>query len=268
MRITRASLDLLKPQLSDRDLAIIHEVGRFKLMRADQLERLFFTEYEVDGQRRAYSPVSRARNRQAVLKRLVDQEILATVGERQQGGVRRGSSGFLYRLDKTGQYLAEQTSSQPRRPLTTYKPHWDHYLAIAEVYVALVEAQRAGMFRRLRFDVEPYCWRSFRDQRVKPDGFVQVDVDRGERTIRGSFFLEVDRAQEWGKQIPTKLDGYISYRVHEQSLGRATPRILLLAPTDTRVAYLAAEVAKKAAGYQALFGVDLLERVAAAVLPA
>jgi len=68
MNVTRGYLNSLRPQLTERDREIIARLSQFKLMTGRQLERLYFG---------ACSATSRARNRQAVLKRLTDHRVLA-----------------------------------------------------------------------------------------------------------------------------------------------------------------------------------------------
>jgi hypothetical protein len=230
MNITRAVLDALKPQLSDRDHAIIRDVGRFKLATASQLERLHFAEC---------SGKSRARNRQAVLKRLTDLRVLARVGERIRGGPNGGSRGYLYALDVAGQDLAQLTSSRPRRPYVAYKPTIAHYLAVTELYVRLVEADRAGQLTLLAFEAEPYCWRRFgRSQVLKPDAYVQLGLVHDGRRRKGSFFIEIDRGTQWGAKIANKVPQYLAYYYHDRPHEPVFPKVLLLAPNEPRAIYL------------------------------
>ncbi|MEV8442670.1 replication-relaxation family protein [Actinosynnema sp. NPDC051121] len=230
MNITRAVLDALKPQLSDRDHAIMHDVGRFKLATAGQLERLHFAHC---------SDRSRARNRQAVLKRLTDNRILARVGNRARGGPSGGSRGYLYALDVAGQELTQLTSHRPRRPYVSYEPGIAHYLAVTELYVRLVEADRAGTLTLLNFEAEPYAWRYFNDQQVlKPDAYVQVGVAHDGRRRKGSFFIEMDRGTQWGAKIATKVPQYLAYFNSSRPNEPIFPKVLLLAPSERRAGYL------------------------------
>ncbi|XVV02504.1 replication-relaxation family protein [Actinosynnema sp. CA-248983] len=230
MNITRTVLDALKPQLSDRDHAIIRDVGRFKLATAGQLERLHFAHC---------SDTSRARNRQAVLKRLTDQRVLARVGERVRGGANGGSRGYLYALDVAGQDLAQLTSSRPRRPYVSHEPTIAHYLAVTELYVRLVEADRAGHLTLLTFEAEPYCWRRFgRGQVLKPDAYVQLGLVRDGRRRKGSFFIEIDRGTQWGAKVANKVPQYLAYYHHDRPDEPVFPKVLLLVPNEPRATYL------------------------------
>src|SRR5665647_1079920 len=138
VNITKTYINALTPQLSERDFAIIENVGRFKLATGQQIERLHFMER---------SPLSRSRSRQFVLKRLVEHQVLKRIGNRPIGGADGGSVSHLYALGKAGIALAAITSAAPRRPYVDYRPHVAHTLAIAELYVCLVEAERAGKLK-------------------------------------------------------------------------------------------------------------------------
>lgn len=231
MTVTAKYLNMLKPHLTDRDLAIIADIGRFKVMKGSHIERLFFAHC---------SDKSRARNRQAVLKRLEDRGVITYVGDRQKAGAKRGSTPYLYTLDIAGQQLA-QTGTRPRRPYSWYEPTIAHFLAVVDIYVDLVEADRSGLLTLLDFQAEPYSWRDFGSRTLKPDAFAQIGIRHSDGTGRkSSFFIEVDRANQYGTKIDTKLPQYLAYYRHDRMTqpDRAFPRVVFLAPDDKRVAYL------------------------------
>lgn len=241
LNVTRTYLDELLPSLTERDRAIVELVGRFKLASGGQIERLFFDHC---------SERSRARNRQAVLRRLVDRQVLAPVGKRRQGGEGGGSAATVYALDVAGQRLVELTSTRPRRPYTHYEPTMGHYLLVTELYVQLVEAERAGLLTLLGFEAEPACWRSFAGGTLKPDAFVQIGIERDGQRLKGSCFIEVDRADQWGAKIKSKVPQYLAYRDYERPTGRPFPRVLFLTVNERRVAYLNRLIREQAAHLQ------------------
>ena len=249
MNITRTYLDGLLPTLTERDLAITELVGRFKLASGGQIERLFFDHC---------SDRSRARNRQAVVRRLVERQVLAPVGSRRRGGDGGGSAATVYALDVAGQRLVEFTGTRPRRPYTHYEPTMAHYLLVTELYVRLVEADRANQLTLLTFEAEPYCWRSFASRTLKPDAFVQIGVEVGGQRRKGSCFIEIDRADQWGAKISSKLPQYLAYRDYERPGGRIFPRVLFLTVHERRVAYLTGLVQKQAAN-SVVFRVGLFD---------
>jgi hypothetical protein len=248
--ISKKRLDALVASLSERDLEIIEMVGRFKVVTADQIERRFFVDRVVESgagaDTVAYSERSRARNRQGVLKRLTDNRVLAHVGTRRKGGGKGGSSGHLYKLDTNGQRIAKFSSARPRRPYVGYTPSIPHYLAVGELYVRLIEAERAGVLKLLTFETEPYSWRTFGNRVLKPDAFVQVGVEANGQRRKGSFFIEVDRDEEYGTKISSKIPAYLDYLAHEQPSGRVFPQVLFLCLSPQRMRYLKALAADHA----------------------
>src|SRR6266540_592837 len=232
MNITETYLNHLKPQLTARDREIIARLSQFKLMTGKQIERLYFAQLTAK---------SRTRQRQAVLRRLTDHRVLARL-DRRIGGPDSGSAEYIYTLDVVGQRLAE-TTERPRRPYVWYDPTIQHYLAVSEVYVRLIEAEHAGMLTLLRFEAEPYCWRSFGSQTLKPDVFVQVGVVTDGERRKLTRFIEVDRGTQYGTKIVTKLLVYEQYWRHQHGQGRRMLRVVFLAPSGERVAYLTQLVA-------------------------
>src|SRR3954468_11475832 len=99
-RVTPDLVSYVAGRLSPRDHAIVDAVGRLRLVSAAQLERLFFT---------GGDPRTAARTRRPVLARLVDPHVPARL-ERRIGGVRSGSSGYVYHLDRVGRRLFERRS--------------------------------------------------------------------------------------------------------------------------------------------------------------
>src|SRR5687767_2560691 len=98
-RVTPELVAYVAGRLSARDHAVIETVGRLRLVSAGQLERLFFT---------GGDPQTAARTRRRVLERLVNLQVLGRL-ERRIGGVRAGSSGYVYCLDRVGRRLFEPT---------------------------------------------------------------------------------------------------------------------------------------------------------------
>ncbi|MGW4817166.1 replication-relaxation family protein [Kitasatospora cineracea] len=147
-------------------------------------------------------------------------------------------------------------------PYSWYEPTVNHFLATAEVYVLLAEADRAGALTVLDFQSEPQCWRTFDQRTLKPDAFAKIGLVLPDgRRVKGSFFIEVDRANQYGAKIAGKIPQYLAYYQHHQLAGTATvlPRqVVFLAPDTGRVRYLERLIAKQSEGRR-LFGVGLLD---------
>jgi hypothetical protein len=152
-------LDELRERLSERDLALVHDVARLRLATSTQLERLHFADVSAVVRRR-------------VLGRLVQWRVLCTL-ERRVGGVRAGSAGLVFALDVAGQRLV--SDERARRPRLPGVRHVRHVLAVAELYVNLMEAAHGGELRLEAFRAEPASW--WPDGRggvLKPDAYLAV----------------------------------------------------------------------------------------------
>lgn len=213
--------------LSARDRAVLADLARVRLLGAVQIERLHFREG---------SPLTQARRCRHTLRRLTDLGVLHRF-DRRIGGVRAGSAGFVYGLSSAGQKLAGVAGGgRRRRPWEPSAPFMAHVLAVAEVYVTLREAERAGACELLGFDAEPACWRRFLDRSgvvvLKPDAYAVIGVGEMEDHV----FVEVDRGTESLPVIVRKAQQYVSYWRHgdEQERSGVFPRVLFLVPDDTR----------------------------------
>ena len=235
-RVTEARVQRLAAQLGDSDRALVETLDRVRVATARQLARL----HAPDG-----TPASGLRQTQTRLSRLTRLRIVARL-ERQIGGVRAGSAGFVYALDVAGQRLASACGPaggvRLRRPWTPGAAFLAHSLAVSDLYVRLRESERtAQLDELLAFDGEPLCWRSFAGiggGRVwlKPDAFVRIALG----DFEDSYFVEVDRGTQSGPTIARKLRTYRRYfdTGREQERNGVFPRVVFVAPDLTRKAAL------------------------------
>lgn len=226
--ITNGQLETLASLLGPRTLAILDTLLKVRLATGCQLERLHFAD------------VSR-RQATGVLARLVDQRLLVRL-PRVIGGERAGSAGFTYGLDVAGRRLTEPNRpGRYRRPWSVGTPFLAHTLAVTEVFVRLVEAERTSALKAIRFDTEPACWRPFAGPGgartvLKPDAFLVATVDG----FADRWFLELDRGTESRTTLARKCDLYRSYwqTGTEQHRSQVFPRVLWLVPDEARQATL------------------------------
>lgn len=245
--ITTARLTRLERALAARDWLIIATVARARLATAGQLQRICFAD------------VSRRQARQT-LASLTDRRVLARL-PRVVGGVRAGSAGFVYSLDVAGQRLANLDGNRRRqRPWTVGMTFLAHSLAVTELYVRLVEADRAGDLELADFATEPRCWRSFSGVGgtrtvLKPDAFVSTRLDRFE----DSWFIEVDRGTESTTTLARKCERYRHYwqAGMEQARTGVFPRVLWLVPGAHRYAAVVEVLGRQPAEAWPLFAVAL-----------
>ncbi len=230
-RVTEARVAQLERLLSPREVALVETLDRLRLASTKQLERLHFA---------AGTELANARQARRTLARLVELRVLSRL-DRRVGGAQPGSSDYPYALDVAGQRLASACGpaggTRIRRPWTPGVSFLRHALAVSELYVRLVEAERAGHLDLLAFDAEPLCWRTFSGlggARVvlKPDAFVRVGVGSYEHF----FFIEVDRATQSGPSVGRKLATYRRYwqSGREQARFGLFPKVLVLVPSEAR----------------------------------
>jgi hypothetical protein len=258
-RVSTARLFQLGAELSERERDLVLTVAKLRLVSHDQLARL------LDDGTSTASLASRARLARRTLARLSALGLLARL-ERRVGGVRAGSRGYCYYLGPAGQRL---TAFWEGRGLIRgrYRPepggHYvRHRLAVSELYVEAVLADRAHRLELLDFAVEPDCWRHYLDGyggqvTLKPDAFVRVGVGAFEERS----FIEVDLGSESRTVLANKVRAYLDYYASgvEQQPDGVFPRVLLLVGSDARAAVIAELLARLPESRQ-LFRVGRLER--------
>ncbi len=214
-----------------RDLAVLRDVGRLGHASADQLRRLHFAEG---------SEVGRRRRAQAVLRRLTEDGYLHRL-PRRVGGAGSGSTGFIYCLGYRGQRLVFPVLFPGRRarsPEEVGTSFVGHSLAVAELVVALVEAERDQRCSEMVLETEPSCWRDYlglhgAKRSMRPDLGVRLNVN-GRQLV---WFGEVDRGTEGLRRIRAKGRQYLEYwrtGREQQRLGGVFPKVLWSVPDRRR----------------------------------
>lgn len=240
--------------LSERDLAVLSSLFRVRLMTVGQIQRLHL----ISG-----SPLTQLRRTRNTLQHLHDLQLVVRL-PRVIGGVRAGSSGYIYGLSGLGQAVLDLpgTFGRRRRSVWDTKPYFeDHVLGVTELYVRLVETCRERTADLLAFDAEPACWRRFigaggEPVTLKPDAYVRVGAGEIER----SAFVEVDLATESPATLRRKCLAFVAYwrtDLEQQHRG-VFPTVLWLVPDEQRRQRLADVVQHLAHDVQQLFHVALL----------
>lgn len=229
-RVRTAYVQWVAERLSERDWAIVEIVNCLRLVRGDQLERLFFFDL-ADGSR----VVSRGR----VLRRLVAWRVLDVL-PRRIGGGKRGSSASVFALGAAGQRLlvARQTAAGPsvrvRHPGAPTERTIRHTLAVSELYAGLVEQARQVGATVASFEAEPACW--WPDgcgSHLKPDSYLVLEREG----VRDHWWVEVDLATESLPTLRRKLLAYLSFIERGQlGPGDVVPRVLVMVPSEQRAA--------------------------------
>jgi hypothetical protein len=259
----RGRVGRLREKLGERDMAVLVSLARLRLLTGGQIQRL----HVADG-----SLTTRSRRTRAVLQRLAELRLVVRL-DRRIGGVRAGSSGFLYGISGHGQAVLTAEglhSGRHRRVWTTSPAFADHVLAVADVYISLVEAERRGEIELLEFLAEPACWRRFPGRTgeavtLKPDAFALIAIGDYEY----SSFLEVDRGTESPSVIALKLATYTAYWQSgiEQAQHDVFPAVVWLTTGERRAVQLRHVVKRLPTDAQSLFQVALLGQVLDVVGP-
>lgn len=223
----------LRQRLSQRDLAILHQVAELRLMSARQIQLVHFSAAGHGNQAAA------SRAAQRVLKRLADERLLVRLGRR-IGGVRAGSAGYVLALGPIGQRVLFGSDRRQR----AYEPglrFFDHTLAVSQLVVDLQLLARDGQLDLLDCQAEPRSWREHAGglngrRVVRPDLF--ISLGSGEYELR--WFVELDRATESLPVIQRKCRLYADYYQSgvEQAQAGVFPRVCWVVPTEARAAAL------------------------------
>ena len=233
-------LDELREQLSDRDLAILADVERFRLLTTAQIRRLHFTTgHDTIG------AATRACTR--VLMRLRGHGLISPLARR-IGGVRRGSASMTWQLASGGERLLRHLYERPyrRRYREPSYEFADHTLAVAELGVQLSEADRRGTLELVELAIEGPAYRSFlgphgAKETLKPDSYaITATAD-----FESHWLIEADRAREHTPHLLRKLNAY--YRYFKSGRYQAEhglfPSVLWVVPDGGRVRQLSRLIA-------------------------
>lgn len=247
--LTTERLKALDAQLSARDYAVMRRVSELRFVSGAQLGRMHF------------AGVPKRTTREALL-RLKRLDVLERL-PRAVGGVRAGSSGYVYRLGSAGQRLAAKHGWQPEgRNWRAHVPGLlfvAHALQIAELHALLVEAGRDGRIELLELQAEPACWRNyggpFGTRVLKPDSYVRL----GQGDYELSYAVEVDMGSEGSRALLAKLRQYAEYEASgvEQAERGVFPKVLWLAPDARRVSAIKGCVERLPQDTRELFQVAL-----------
>lgn len=225
-------LSQLREQLSDRDLDILRDVERFRLLSTRQIQRLHFT----TGHQTA-SAATRACTR--VMGRLRDHGLVSTLSRR-VGGVRQGSAGLTWQLAATGDRLLRSLRGDPhRRRFSEPSPDFvEHTLLAAELGVQLREAAYRGDLELTDLSAERGAWRTFLGPHgatawLRPDLHAVTAGD----TYEQHWFIEADRSREHGPHLLRKLEAYASFlrSGRYQATHGLFPTVLWVVPDARRI---------------------------------
>ncbi|MGO3717287.1 MAG: replication-relaxation family protein [Glutamicibacter arilaitensis] len=204
-RISNRRLEDIRTSLSDRDLAILGSVERYRFLSARHLQSLHFTDHA--------SPDSASRTCRRVLALLRGLRILGVL-DRRIGGIRAGSEGLVYYIDTAGDRIQrDSTQARTRRRFDEPSARFlDRTLAIADIAIAVTEAAQSHGAEVVKIDPEHHATRTYQDgygvpQVLRPDLYIELAASVGDDEL-SAFFIEVDLGHE---SLPTLLGKSLAY---------------------------------------------------------
>lgn len=257
-RLSHAQLVQLSRELSPRRRMLLRATEELRLVTGGQLRRRFYAD----------AGSSAARLARLDLAALAEANILHRL-DRRIGGVRAGSTGYVYALGAVGRRLLELERGEGLAyARTRYEPtvgFVDHALAVSEVWVGLHEHLHGPLTGEhdatIDFRVERSAWRVYRDAvgvpaTLKPDA--EVRLRRG--GFEDRWWIEVDRATERRGTIHRKLAAYVAYfhTGEEQRRTQMFPLTAWLTTTEERIRVLEEVIGEFAPQDRRLFRVGLL----------
>ena len=252
-------------RLTERDAQVIKAVSIYRVLRRDQLQRLFFPSVPVANR---------------VLVRLFQHGFLDRRFVPREYG--QGDSQALYLLGARGADLLAAKTGDDRQEITWRAEHnqvgslfLDHTLAVNDVRIAVaLAAQRQGWQVERWLDevdlksqeMKDYVDATWTDSRgqarrrrlaVVADGYFVLYM--GDR--RAHFFVELDQATVSNKRWADKVRGYLAYTwsgKYEKRYQTRSLRILTVTTGEKRLQNLKATTEQ--AGGKALFWFATLEQ--------
>lgn len=258
-RLGRRGRAALREELSSRDLAVLADVGRFRLLTSRQVELLHFADAATD--------LTAARITRRVLRRLTELNLLYRL-DRQVGGLYGGSAAFAYALTAAGQRLLDEGRPDAPRRLREPSPLFvRHTLAVAELYVRLVaEVRAASDVTLLDVQTEPACWRRWTRadgsaELLRPD--LYLALAEGLDELR--WFVEVDLTTEHRPALQRKCRAYQRYMESgvEQTRDGVFPQVLWVTPDARRADQIGGVIRRERGLTDGLFAVTTADAAAA-----
>lgn len=249
--MSRSTWQRALERLTPRDLDILDDLERYRVLTTRQIQRLYWPRPE----HRPLTGVTRAT--QLVMRRLEERGVVGRL-ERRAGGRKAGSQGIVWQLTSVGSTIQQYRSGQGgrhryREPGPAFV---DHTLEVANVAVRARELERDGQLELRLLQPEPDAWRSFtgpfgQAATLKPD--LALVTASGE--FEDHYFIEVDRSTEHITRIVAKCATYVRYAATgaEQNAHGVFPRVVWLTPDEARAAEIRRAIEKDAALPSELF---------------
>ena len=238
--ITKQRLEELEGILSDRDKAILRSLQILRYLTTGQIRRLHYTDNANPAAGHRMANWGTAKLHGCGLIKMLERRI---------GGVRGGSSSYVWTLAEAGVKLLRLTDADCAVRKRNYEPSLNfvkHALEVSEIYIRLKETCKRYQPELIQAQPEPACWRSYtgadgKPATMKPDLFA-VTVNGG---YEDRWFIEVDMDTESPCVVLKKCLRYIRYCKSgaEQKETGVFPLVLWVAPTIKRAESLRRHIA-------------------------
>jgi len=274
MRIGRSKLEHIARDISNRDVEILKATRDYRYLTTDQLRRLYF--------RDSISDIAALRSANRILAKLKGLDLLRPL-TRRIGGVRAGSSSFVWALSPTGARLLDmqECAENPKRkrfrePRPTFL---EHTLGVAELSIRLMEMGFLNTpkisktpetaITLISQELEPTCWRIYTGiggavKTLKPDLYTITSAGEYEDYT----FWEVDLSTEAPSQVVRKCEQYIAYRnsgLEHRNNDGVFPSVVWLVPTEKRKDSLKRHISEMRGGNTDIFTVITMDELYALV---
>jgi hypothetical protein len=228
-RVGSAQRRLIARGMTERELAVLQDIDRFRFLTSKQIERLHF--------KTNTSPQAATRICNRVLQRLYSYRVIDHL-ERRVGGIRAGSASYVWMVGPTGEYVLRANDAVRIRRREPSIHFMRHCLAIADCVIAVQQLAYEGRLELLSLDTEPSCWRRFMNrsggiETLKPD--LAMVTATGE--FEDSWFIEIDRGTESIPTLVKKCRQYLAYHRtgQAQSEEDVFPAVLWMLPSEQRL---------------------------------
>jgi hypothetical protein len=225
--LTEKEILEIRERIGPKGLALVRQASDLRLMSGGQIQAIYFPSEEHS------SGEAAARQCRRVLSHLVRGHLLTRL-ERRVGGVRAGSTSFVYGLGSVGHRLLERERPRPQifEPSAAFV---DHQLAVSQLVVDLVLASRLRKLELTTVEGEPNCWRRLPTvgrALLRPDLFLALAA----REYEYRWFVEVDCGTHRRPALVRKARLYESYYRSgvEQATYGVFPRVVWIAPDADR----------------------------------
>lgn len=234
-RVSDSQLRAVADGLSTRDWQILRFLVSHRFATTTQVREAFFSGHATQ--------LASARACIRVLDRHLRDRLVGRL-ERRVGGVKHGSSSFIWHLDVAGNRLTH--TGPGRRRLTVPSPDFlDHTLAVVDAHLVILDLARTSKVIVERVEIETEAWRPFTTAYntasvLKPDLYAHLST----ADYDDHWYIEIDRGTESLPVLLAKCRTYAAYRAtgRAQAEHGVFPRALWVLPTKRRVAALTAAI--------------------------